>query len=201
MTDKFTRKIYEYSVANLRAFPCTISLYSIIGGLLLDNPTYIYFGIYVIVCDAFGSLLKTIVKQIYKAIGRESIPLLGLGRRPNNAKYCSAFITESNLDGKSSSFGMPSGHALVAGMTFMFWVQYICEHTKEEKLKRRQYVLLALICSSVIISRFYFGCHTIQQSILGALIGGGLGYIGYKYIYNKVLYYIDYYNLLHFNTF
>ena len=198
MTDKFTRKIYDYSVANLRAFPCTVSVYSIIGGLLLDNPTYIFFGIYVVACDIFGSVLKLITKQIYKVIGRDSIPLLGLGRRPDNAKYCSAFITESNLSGKSSTYGMPSGHALIAGMTFAFWLQYINEHTKDEKLKRRQYVLLAIICGAIVISRFYFGCHTIQQSILGAFIGGGLGFVGYKYLYKKVLYYIDYYNLLNF---
>ena len=198
MTDKFTRKIYDYSVANLRAFPCTVSVYSIIGGLLLDNPTYIFFGIYVIACDAFSSVLKLITAQIYKAIGRESIPLLGLGRRPDNAKYCNAFITESNLNGVSNSYGMPSGHALIAGMTFTFWLQYIREHTKDEKLRRRQYVLLALICGAVIISRFYLGCHTIQQSILGALIGGGLGFVGYKYLYHRVLYYIDYYKLLNF---
>jgi membrane-associated phospholipid phosphatase len=171
-------------------------VYSIIGGILLDKPIYIFFGLYVIMCDACSSILKLLTKQIYKGLGRESIPLLGLGRRPDGAKFCSAFITESNPTGITESFGMPSGHALVAGMTFTFWLNYIREHTEDDKLRRRQYVLLGIICAAVVISRFYLGCHTIQQSLLGAVIGSGLGIVGYKYLYRKVLYYIDYYNLL-----
>lgn len=199
MTDKLTTKVYDYSIANLRAFPCTISVYSIVAGVLLNNPTYIFFGIYAVLCDGFSNILKAISKAIYKAINKEFIPILGLGRRPDGAKYCSAFITENNLDGKSYTYGMPSGHALVAGVTFTFWVNYIREHTEDPKLRRRQYVILGLICSAVVISRFYLGCHTIQQSIIGALIGCGLGILGYKYIYKKFLYYAEYYNLLNFD--
>jgi membrane-associated phospholipid phosphatase len=198
MTDKLTRKFNDIFVANLRAFPCTLSVYSIVGGLIFNNPTYLFFGIYIFLCDGVGAVLKLLTKQLYKVLNRDTIPLLGTGRRPDGAKYCSAFLTESNLEGVSGSYGMPSGHAIVAGVTFTFWLNYIKEHTQDPKLRRRQYVLLGLICSAVVISRFYLGCHTFQQAIIGALIGSGLGVVGYKYLYKQILYYIDYYNLLNF---
>lgn len=196
--NNFTQKISDYTVANLRAFPCTLGLYSIIGGLLLDNPTYIFFGIYIYICDIFGSLLKNISKGIYNSLGKTYIPIIGLGPRPTGAKYCAAFITENNLEGHSSSYGMPSGHSIVAGATFMFWFKYINEHTQDVKLKRRQIVLLGIICSLLIISRFYFGCHTVQQSVIGGIVGIGLGSVGYNFLYKKVLYYVEYYNLMNF---
>ena len=199
MTDAFTKKVQEYFISNLRAFPCTLSLYSFVGGLLFNNPAYIVFGIYSMLCDKLVSYpLKLITKGIYKIIKKDTIPILGRGKRPDGAKYCGCFITESNLDGVSNSFGMPSGHSISAASMFAFWYLYFQEHTKELKLRRRQQVILGLICAAVIISRVYLGCHTVQQTIVGTLIGMGLGILGYKIFYKKALYYIDYYNLLNF---
>ena len=199
MTDKFTKKVQEYFISNLRAFPCTISLYSFVGGLLFNNPAYIIFGIYTILCDIFVSHpLKLISKAIYKALNTDIIPILGRGPRPKGAKYCGCFITESNLEGVSNSFGMPSGHSIAAMVMFMFWYLYFQENTKELKLRRRQQVILGLISTAVIISRVYLGCHTIQHTLVGALIGAGIGIVGYKVFYKKALYYIEYYNLLNF---
>ncbi len=199
MTDSVTKKVHEYFVSNLRAFPCTLSLFSFVGGLLFNNPAYIVFGIYITLCDIVVSHpLKLISKAIYKALNRETLPILGRGSRPDGAKYCSCFITESNLQGTSTSFGMPSGHSITAMSTFIFWYLYFQENTKDLKLRRRQQVILGIICAAVIISRVYLGCHTVQHTIVGALIGAGLGIFGYKIVYKKALYYIDYYNLLNF---
>ena len=40
---------------------------------------------------------------------------------------------------------------------------------------------------SIMISRYYLGCHTIQQIIIGGIFGiifGILGYLLYHYIFN-----------------
>lgn len=199
MTDSITQKVHEYFISNLRAFPCTLSIYSFIGGLVFNNPAYIVFGIYITLCDMLISHpLKLLSKAIYKSLNTDTIPILGRGPRPEGAKYCGCFITESNLDGVSNSFGMPSGHSITAASMFAFWYLYFQEHTIDLKLRRRQQVILGLICAAVIISRVYLGCHTIQQTIIGGLIGGGLGVLGYKFFYKQALYYIKYYNLLNF---
>jgi membrane-associated phospholipid phosphatase len=199
MTDSITKKIQEYFVSNLRAFPCTLSLYSFVAGLLFNKPAYIVFGIYTTLCDILISHpLKLLSKTIYKALKTDTIPILGRGPRPEGAKYCGCFITESNLEGTSKSFGMPSGHSITAVTTFAFWYLYFQEHTDDIKLRRRQQVILGIICASVILSRIYLGCHTVQQTIVGALIGAGLGVFGYKIIYKRALHYIDYYNMLNF---
>ena len=199
MTDTFTKKVQEYFISNLRAFPCTLSLYSFIGGLVFNNPAYIVFGIYITLCDILISHpLKLLSKTIYKALKTDTLPILGRGPRPEGAKYCGCFITESNLSGVSNSFGMPSGHSITAMSMFVFWYLYFQENTEDLKLRRRQQVILGIICTAVILSRIYLGCHTIQHTIIGALIGAGLGTLGYKVFYKKALYYIEYYNLLNF---
>ena len=199
MTDTFTKKVQEYFIANLRAFPCTLSLYSFVGGLVFNNPTYIVFGIYITLCDMLISHpLKLLSKTIYKALKTDTLPILGRGPRPEGAKHCGCFITESNISGVSKSFGMPSGHSITAMSFFMFWYLYFQENTEDLKLRRRQQVILGIVCAAVILSRIYLGCHTIQHTIVGALIGAGLGVLGYKVFYKKALYYIEYYNLLHF---
>jgi membrane-associated phospholipid phosphatase len=41
-------------------------------------------------------------------------------------------------------------------------------------------ILLSAICIAIVVSRVLLGCHTVQQVIIGALIGLPLGYLGYK---------------------
>ena len=142
MTDSMTQKVHEYFISNLRAFPCTLSIYSFVGGLIFNNPAYIVFGIYITLCDMLISHpLKLLSKAIYKALNTDTIPILGRGPRPEGAKYCGCFITESNLDGVSNSFGMPSGHSITAASMFDFGFVFQ-EHTTDLKLRRRQQVIL-----------------------------------------------------------
>ena len=65
MTDSFTQKVHEYFISNLRAFPCTLSLYSFIGGIVFNNPAYIVFGIYITLCDM---LISHPLKLLYKLL-------------------------------------------------------------------------------------------------------------------------------------
>ena len=119
MKDPFTKKFHEYFISNLRAFPCTLSLYSFVAGLLFNNPAYIVFGIYITLCDELISFpLKLLSKAIYGSLKKDIIPILGRGSRPEGAKYCGCFITESNLEGVTKSFGMPSGHSITAASMF-----------------------------------------------------------------------------------
>ena len=57
MTDSFTLKVRIFRF-QFRAFPCTLSLYSFVGGILFNNPAYIVFGIYITLCDILVAFLK-----------------------------------------------------------------------------------------------------------------------------------------------
>jgi membrane-associated phospholipid phosphatase len=182
-----SNKVYEYLISNLRAFPCTITVFNIIAGLLFNNPTYLFFGIYVFICDCIAALMKKGTKNLYKLFNTDYLPILGYGTRPKGATYCGCFITESNLKGITTSYGMPSGHSIMAGITFIFWYYYLMDNTKDEKKRRRQIILLAIICGAVMFSRIYLKCHTIQHVIVGAAIGFGFGHIGYHYFYKEYM--------------
>ena len=139
-----------------------------------------FFSIYSVFVDISGHYLKVITKFMYERIFKKTkLPILGRGIRPDGAKYCSSFIFEDNLKGLSTSYGMPSGHSIIALMAAMFWSLYIIDN---QPIKKRWIGLLVLnfTCLTVAFSRIYLGCHTLQQVIVGGLIGCLFGYIGYK---------------------
>ena len=128
MTDSITQKVHEYFISNLRAFPCTLSIYSFVGGLVFNNPAYIVFGIYITLCDMLISHpLKLLSKTIYKALNTDTIPILGRGPRPEGAKYCGCFITESNFACKNNVATANTANA-----------SYSCIRPYQPKLLRRQ---------------------------------------------------------------
>ena len=189
-------KIYDYFISNVRAFPCTVTVFSIVSGILFKNKVTLFFGIYIYICDCIAMLLKKGTSLLYKFFNTDYLPILGYGTRPKGAKHCGCFITESNLEGITKSYGMPSGHSIMASLTLTFWVLYFLDNIKNVKKRNHSIFLLGLICSSVIISRVYLKCHTIQQVIIGSLIGAIFGYIGYKYIYLKYKYLSEFNNTI-----
>ena len=184
-------KAKNYYISNLRAFPCFIIVYSILTGLLFQNKLALFFGVYMFIVDCIVMVLKKISNHVYKSFNKESLPILGIGKRPDNAKYTGCFITEDNLSGKTTTFGMPSGHSAIAGATFVFGILYIHEHYKSSKAKNLSYLILSVLCLSVAFSRIFLNCHTLQQVIVGFIIGGGFGFAGYviykQYIENDKL--------------
>lgn len=176
MINKIIKEYYDILVGIARAFPLIVPLTSLIYGFIFNNNVGIFFGVYAYLCDMISHFFKRLAQQIYG--DKESISILGIGRRPTGAKYCGLFISESNLSGKSTSFGMPSGHSASAILTLIFWVYYVWNKNNKNLRTLLSIILIVLICLSICVSRVLLNCHTIQHVLVGGLIGLCYGLIG-----------------------
>lgn len=183
----------------VRATPATYLLVVIL--LFLGNPNKVTLYLlisYMITTLSVPILKESIFKPIYILLGKryDKIPVFGYGRRPTGATDCGAFLKFDNKP--ALSFGMPSGHSQ---LTWMIATYLLChlyydksmfdndKHLKKHKksLKVLFTITIILFSISVSYSRVYVEfCHTLQQVIIGGLIGvimGGLVYyIQKKYI-------------------
>lgn len=92
-------------------------------------------------------ILNRILKEVFKYLMGDTVwPLLGNGNRPN-----------SHL----SSYGMPSGHSQAVG----FFIAH------QIKTKSKYLIPFVLISLEVMYSQIANGHHTLQQVIVGFLIG------------------------------
>ena len=78
---------------------------------------------------------------------------------------------------------MPSGHSILAGYISIYMYYYLINKYKIEK-KNHNYILIFSILFTfyTMYTRILFGCHTIQQTILGAAIGVFIGHYYYFYV-------------------
>ena len=78
---------------------------------------------------------------------------------------------------------MSSGHSQTLFTFVIFLIRYLKE--KKDKFYFNKILLLLLIGFSVALSRVYIAhCHTIQQVIVGSIIGLFYGYIMFDIINN-----------------
>lgn len=152
-----------------RGFGFFALVLSVLGGLLLSKWNYILLGIYL-----FGEfVLNVLLKKISKAImGNKTFPIIGKGTRPNNAKSCGFFTPRTKIKKLMKSFGMPSGHS----QTFAFLATLIGLHlynnNDEDEYKTYKYIALVVLTLSAMYMRVYIeNCHTVQQTIVGSIIG------------------------------
>lgn len=127
-----------------------------------------------------NSILKIITKRGYKLSGKDTLPLLGKGYRPQNHMNCSV------LGGKvtnEQTFGMPSGHSQIIWSVIAYIVTFLYyENRYKPDFKYYfpfQVLLLCMIGLTVSFSRVHIGCHTVMQVVIGGLIGIGIGYGAY----------------------
>ena len=163
-----------------RAFTVIVPATSILLGILFRQNIGIYFGLFIILMDVINRGIKNGLKQLYG--DHEELALLGRGARPEGAKHCGSFV-DVDSDGRPSSFGMPSGHAQVAFITGIFWTLYLHNKYGLDTQNVFSMILLWSICLGIPYSRVYFRCHTVQQVIVGGLLGLLFGSIGY-YMFN-----------------
>ena len=169
-----------------------IFLIILITNILL-NPTYnsAYLFISYISVVLLNSIEKNaIAKPIYKALNISNMPILGLGGRPPGATGC-----DIQLDNKpSTSFGMPSGHSQIAwAVTTYLIAKYIISKSFSNLNIWRICLLIFIIICAIYVSysRVYIeGCHTLEQVIVGGLLGILCGYIVYKFE-NRVVNYLN----------
>ena len=142
---------------------------------------------------------KTLVaKPVYKLFNTNNLPILGRGTRPIGASSCQ-FIYDESI---STTFGMPSGHSQIAWAVAAFILAKITKQffiKKDQKvLKPRDYLWLVISYIIILSGAAYISyfrvyidkCHTIQQVIVGGLIGIGLGYMIY-YFENDVVNFME----------
>jgi dolichyldiphosphatase len=111
-------------------------------------------------------------------------PILGYGTRPLNSKNSSQF-GNINKSPHKHTYGMPSGHSQTALLFATFITLMITDYHSSSLSKYTQYILvssLVVFTVSILWSRIYLNCHTIQQVTLGSIIGGIIGYYGYYFM-------------------
>lgn len=166
-----------------RSFPVTILVILLIMVIINPNKKNMFILLYFTSAE-FSNLIffKPAAKGLYTILDIDTLPFLGQGKRPKGAKNCGAFISCDNINQLSTSYGMPSGHSQSAWLfTTYFALQVLESKSKNNMLKGLQILSLAAVGTLVSYSRVYVeNCHTLQQVIVGGVIGVGLGYFGNK---------------------
>ena len=155
------------------------------------NTFYVFIMYFIVMFSNF--LAKYVIfKPLYKLLNSSKLNVLGLGARPLGAKSC-----HLTLDKKAAtSFGMPSGHSQLAWSVATYIlckiIYNIINNKYDDKsnfIKIRNYIwfcisliLILVIPIYISYSRVYIeGCHTIQQVIVGGLLGIVCGFLIYYY--------------------
>ena len=173
-----------------RALPIISFFLSITLYLITKNLFILYIFIGIILCSIITYFLKNILFKFFKSfilyynfnyIKR----ILGPFERPPNAKNCDNFyINQTNF---SYTSGMPSGHSILAGYLSVFIYYYLVNKYKI-KQENQKYIFMfsILFVFYTMYTRILFECHTLQQTIIGSIIGVILGHYYYM-LSNKLI--------------
>jgi len=169
--------LFEEAIHIAKASPLLMFTTAVMGYFLTYEKTFLLLLLGFSGNTIINYLLKhAIMKPL---MGNRKYPVLGQGPRPKGAKACGLFEKSKITDIKS--FGMPSGHAQMAG----FFTAYSMSKLGEDKVELPFYTIVGTILGSSLIfimySRVYSRCHTIQQTVAGALIGVILGNLFFNY--------------------
>jgi membrane-associated phospholipid phosphatase len=194
--------VKDLSFVFAQSSPIFIPVYAILYGLTSVNYYMVLYGIFACINILLNFIIKQIIKFIYNKLGVKTLPLLGTGIRPKGAFNCG--LTQSNIKQVSHTFGMPSGHSQSAWFLFGFMLLYLLDTMKHidnnnspktpliNSVKKPwtaiTILLLLGLCVFISVSRVYVGCHTIQQVVVGGILGfmfGTLSYLLVKRIVEK----------------
>ena len=161
----------------LRAYPQIIFYSSLISYFTSGNIDWLMLSGANLLNNSINFFLKNII--FTPLIGHKKWPVFGYGTRPKGAKHCGTFV-KPNSNGTPGTYGMPSGHA----QTAMFFSAYIILHLINSNYnnvtKKSGIAFFSILGIMIMYSRIYFKCHTIQQVLVGGLIGGTLGVLYFK---------------------
>ena len=185
--------VNNHFVSSFRAFPFAIFFFMGLNLIIAPNKAVLYDFLVLLIGGGLSNLLvfKPVFKMIYnlykKLVGVETLPFLGLGRRPDGAYGCSDFYICEDIKNKklSTSFGMPSGHSQIAWTFSMYYIFELWKKKRfsfSQKTKVLQTIGLLIFSSIMSYLRVYVeGCHTLEQVIVGGLFGSFIGFLGSKY--------------------
>ena len=192
----------------IRAFPIIYFFINSINYIINSNDSLMYETILIYLSDSTNFIFKYLFKNLYNTLNINSLPIIGIGKRPNNAIDCNWFLGKDNIVAKS--FGMPSGHSQFAWTFSTFYILKIYFERKNlinkiresrykqtnftEKEKYLFYGIFNFITIAKILFLFILAilssyarvyvekCHTIEQVFLGGLIGATIGVLLFKFL-------------------
>jgi membrane-associated phospholipid phosphatase len=137
-----------------------ILLYIIPFFLYIITGNYIHFKAFL------GTAGTTIISESIKyfIVGSAS-------PRPQGAKNCNFLCNDGNQSGRP---GMPSGHSSEVAFFSGFYYQ----QTTNPIIRAS----LIIYAGLVMLSRYVKKCHTINQIVVGALLGTGLSWIAVRHL-------------------
>ena len=170
-------KVKEYLIGLARAWPIIVILIPFFSYFLTNNIDLLMLSVTLILLDkVFSPFMKHIVFK--NLMGAKKYPIIGIGERPKGAKDCGLFLTKKDIPARS--YGMPSGHSQSALFFSVYTIHEIINSSMNQSIKIIGILLLISIGLGIMYSRIYLKCHTIQQVIIGALLGSVLGTLYYN---------------------
>lgn len=209
--DKINSRRIEFIPTIARASPLLVNVFALLYCMISPSFESFYLLGLSVFTYFLNPFLKTVIaKPFYKLTGQECLPILGKGARPDGARSCHE-ILDGHI---ATTFGMPSGHSQIIWTigTYIFLIIIArlinkIQNTNNKANSNSNKVnsnqtnsledileYLWMIISSITIlatmiyvsySRVYIeGCHTLEQVIVGGLVGAALGSLAF---YCKVL--------------
>lgn len=148
----------KFLLSFARSLPAIVFFSTIILGLITSNRIFYVLFILFNVSEIVNKILKFIAERI---MGRKYFKIIGYGIRPSD---------------KLKTYGMPSGHAQLTASLCAFIAFYNKNNTNHSFITLN----LLLFTLYIMFSRVYEKFHTVQQTIIGAMVGYGLAYYAYK---------------------
>ena len=176
-----------------RTSPILFFFLLFINCILLPSYKSFYLLIMFIIVLISNWIAKNIIFQpLYNLLGKKKLAILGLGERPTNGNDY-----DFTMNGfASKTFGMPSGHSQIAWTIATYiickitMIMYNKKYYRNENLDCICFILPLIILVVIVLcialyisySRVYVECcHTIQQVIVGGLIGIVSGFLIYYF--------------------
>tara|TARA_B100000424_G_scaffold268243_1_gene262666 strand:+ start:458 stop:970 length:513 start_codon:yes stop_codon:yes gene_type:complete len=156
--------IYDFA----RAYPAIC----LIAAFILKD---LYLLVFLIISDVLNGIFKYSIAKPLMGDKDYGI-LLGKGTRPKGASHCGIWKDPPGY--KTKSYGMPSGHS--QGATGFTTYLVLDNLSKGGSLSDISNVILIAFGILVPYSRVVLNCHTIQQVIIGGILGIILGALAWN---------------------
>ena len=159
----FKKGFKESMLTFFRGFGFFVLIFSFLFGVFFSSKKSLFFFILVLLSVLLNVFLK---KFFEKTMGNKEYPIIGSGIRPHGGSKCPKFGSPDNND----SFGMPSGHtqifAFVSGL-----ITFYLFKIKDEYRVVKALILLSLSVMAMYVRVYIDNCHTIEQVLIGFIIG------------------------------
>jgi len=199
-------------ISTIRSFPDSIKFVSLINFIGNPSVKNLFYVLLFLTGSLTNFTLKNIFKLIYNKSNVKTLPLFGIGQRPKGASSCSAYLTFDNKLSKSFGMPSGhSQMAWIFSSFFIFKILRIFKKNKDSEndendenenkynknnpfyqnsdtatksiIKIFQILLLLTFAIFMSYSRVAIEkCHTVQQVVVGGIVGIIIGLIGY-YVY------------------